>query len=77
VLHIDVQAAFDGLQGFSFASLMRADRIHHDFYWCLIMLVVEWLEEVGCFCERTMYLDSRVDNGSCEMTPNLEWKKNC
>jgi hypothetical protein len=32
----------------------------------LIMLVVEWLEEVGFFCEETMQLDSRADNGSCE-----------
>jgi len=32
----------------------------------LIMLVVEWLEEVGFFCEETMWLDSRADNGSCD-----------
>jgi hypothetical protein len=40
-------------------------------------LVVEWLEEVvGCFCEETMKLDSRANNGSCERTAQFGAEEN-
>ena len=40
-------------------------------------MVVEWLEEVvGCFCEETMKLDSRANNGSCERTAEFGAEEN-